>query len=203
MPYGNDTHVNWPECRMGWCIIHSYSPVGPNRPPSWSFCRTQLVSGYTPTGGPTSVSDPGGRGEGDGEKEGGWGNNAFLTQTFPRHFPFEAFRLTSVLISNEFCLKRRWTPAGYPSSPPPTPPAIIVCELYVTWPHRVVWTGTTPRETRSLLSPVKEPFHVVSFFSGSVRVFTTHQNMTKRLLSQIQRYFRNYAQTCRRGRVLL
>ena len=49
----NDTQVNWPECRMGWCVTHSYSPVGPHIPsPSCSFYRTQLVSGYTPTHGP-------------------------------------------------------------------------------------------------------------------------------------------------------
>ena len=60
-------------------------------------------------------------------------DNAFLTQTFPRHLPFGVFCLTPVLVPNEFCLKRRWTPAGYSSSPPPTPPAFFVCSLYVTW----------------------------------------------------------------------
>ena len=161
----NDTHVNWPECRMG-------SPVGmhpfailiflPNTTGQWLHPHSQANLSIRPWR----------EGEGEGEREGGEGQRLPHSNLSPppplRSFlPHPSPSPERILPETEMNACRLFLlPSSHSSR-------IFCLKLVRHVTSRSFESGTTPRETRSLLSPVEEPFDVVSFSYGSVRVLTT------------------------------
>ena len=92
----------------GWCVTHSWFAILiflPNTTGQWLH----------PSHG-TRESGLGWRGKGRGRRKEDEGTPPSLP--FPRNLPSEAFCLTQVLVPNDFCPKRRWTPALLGSSHP-------------------------------------------------------------------------------------